>query len=236
MKDQTEHIVSRRNFLLQGGTLLGAAALLSSVGLPGCGGKEDQAEVTATEALQRDHGVLQRALLLLDEMGIRLKSDRDFPLPVLTASLDLIRRFVLEYHEKLEEEHLFPRFEQAGKHLALVKILKEQHAAGRQVMDFLKAQANPPAMRKLVHRVQAAAYMRLFTRLYRPHAAQEDTVLFPAVRAVVAPKELAALGKKFRDADAARFGADGFEKIVEEMAALEKELGIADFSQFTPKI
>ncbi len=236
MKNQTEHIISRRNFLVQGGTLLGAVALLGATTLSGCGGKEDQAEVTATEALQRDHGVLQRALLVLDEMGTRLKSDRDFPLPVLTASLDLIRRFVLEYHEKLEEEHLFPRFEQAGKHVALVKILKEQHAAGRQVMDFLKAQANPPAMRKLVHRVQAAAYMRLFTRLYRPHAAQEDTVLFPLVRTVMAPKEFAVLGKKFRDADAARFGADGFEKLVEEVAALEKELGIYDFSQFTPKI
>jgi hypothetical protein len=31
------------------------------------------------------------------------------------------------------------------------------------------------------------------------------------------------------------FGADGFEKVVKKVEALEKRLGINDLSQFTPK-
>jgi hypothetical protein len=36
--------------------------------------------------------------------------------------------------------------------------------------------------------------MRQFIRMYEPHEAREDTVLFPAIRSIVSKHEFAALG------------------------------------------
>ena len=69
--------------------------------------------------------------------------------------------------------------------------------------------------------------------MYRPHAAREDTVLFPALRKILSAKQLDELGDKFEDEENRRFGAEGFEKIVEQVAAIERELGIYDLGQFT---
>ena len=71
--------------------------------------------------------------------------------------------------------------------------------------------------------------------MYRPHAAREDTVLFPALKKLLSAKQLDELGDKFEDEENRRFGADGFGKTVEKVAAIEKELGIYDLAQFTPK-
>ena len=73
-----------------------------------------------------------------------------------------------------------------------------------------------------------------FIRMYRPHAAREDTVLFPAFRSLVAPDEYDTLGEEFEKKEHALFGEEGFAKIVDEVAQLEKTLGIYDIAQFTP--
>ncbi len=79
----------------------------------------------------REHGALRRVLLIYDEIGRRLSADTEPPAGVLTTAADIIRRFVEEYHEKLEETELFPRFEKAGKMVDLVKALVAP-APGRQ--------------------------------------------------------------------------------------------------------
>ena len=76
---------------------------------------------------------------------------------------------------------------------------------------------------------------RSFIRMYRPHAAREDTVLFPAFKKLLSAKQLDDLGDKFEDEENRRFGADGFGKMVETVAAIENQLGIYDLGQFTPK-
>jgi len=42
-------------------------------------------------------------------------------------------------------------------------------------------------------------------------------------------------GCKSEDKEQELFGQDGFEKIVVQVAGLEKQLGLFDLSQFTPK-
>jgi hemerythrin-like domain-containing protein len=85
-----------------------------------------------------------------------------------------------------------------------------------------------------VGRARLAKVLRLFNRLYTAHAAHEDTVLFPAVRKIMTPKEYDTMGDRFEDAETNLFGEHGFEKVVEQVAGLEKTLGLADLAQFTP--
>jgi hypothetical protein len=53
----------------------------------------------------------------------------------LAGAAKIVHTFIEDYHEKLEEDHLSPRFEKAGKLVDLVKVLREQHQAGRRLTD-----------------------------------------------------------------------------------------------------
>ena len=78
--------------------------------------------------------------------------------------------------------------------------------------------------------------MRQFIRMYNPHEAREDTVLFPAFRGIVSAHEFDSLGEDFERKEDEPFGDDGFEKMVDKVAQTEKKLGIYDLAQFTPKV
>jgi len=70
--------------------------------------------------------------------------------------------------------------------------------------------------------------------MYRPHAAREDTVLFPAFRKLVKAREYAELGEQFEDKEDALFGRGGFDDVVGQVAELETAVGIYQLAQFTP--
>ena len=77
--------------------------------------------------------------------------------------------------------------------------------------------------------------MRAFLRMYRPHEAREDTVLFPELHKIISPHEYDALGEQFERIERKTFGGDGFDIYVDKVTAVEKQLGIYDLNQFTPK-
>jgi hypothetical protein len=78
--------------------------------------------------------------------------------------------------------------------------------------------------------------MRQFVRMYAPHEAREDTVLFPALRTIVSTNEFHALGEDFEQKEHQLSGEDGFEKMVDRVASIERALGIYDLAQFTPHV
>ena len=232
---------TRRQFIPKAGVLACGTAVLVQPTLTFAQGnamkksKQDKSEeVSPVEDLMREHGVLDRILLIYDEiLWRRLPQNADFPPEVLSKSTDLVRRFIEDYHEKLEEDYLFPRFEKAGKLTELVQVLRTQHKAGRRLTDTIKQGATPQAIKAPAEREKLSNALRLFIRMYRPHAAREDTVLFPALRSLVSAHEYSALGEEFEDKEHALFGKEGFEKIVSDVAELERKLGLDDLAGFT---
>ena len=93
--------------------------------------KGDDDEVTPAEDLMREHGVLRRVMYLYEDAAERLATRREVPLDALAACAGIVRRVIEDYHEKLEEDFLFPRFEKAGKLADLTAVLRRQHVAGR---------------------------------------------------------------------------------------------------------
>jgi len=131
---------------------------------------------------------------------------------------------------------LAPRFKKANLLVDLVKVLRAQHQAGRQVTDVSMRFANLQSLKNESERRQLIASMQQFIRMYNPHEAREDTVLFPAFRKIVSAHEFDALGEDFEKKEDELFGEDGFEKVVDKVAGIEKQLGIYDLAQFTPKM
>ncbi len=189
--------------------------------------------IAPPEDLMREHGVLNRILLVYEEGARRSDAGSALPLGSLGKGAELIHRFIEQYHERLEEDFLFPLFERANRLVDVVSTLRRQHVAGRALTESIQravAQAtlDDAGQRRLV------AQMRAFIRMYRPHEAREDTVIFPALRSLVSDKQLGELGETFEDKEHQLFGKDGFEGVVREVEAIERELGILDLGQFTP--
>jgi Hemerythrin HHE cation binding domain len=117
---------------------------------------EPEEEVGAAEDLMREHGVLNRVLLIYEEGLRRLREKEDVSPDVFHKPATLVRKFVEDYHKKLEEDSVFPEFEKKQKHVERVRILKEQHKAGRVVTDVVLRLAEPEAFRKMEARKQPA--------------------------------------------------------------------------------
>jgi hypothetical protein len=100
---------------------------------------ESEAEVTPPDDLMREHGVLDR-LLLIYEAGLqKFDAREEFDPAIITGAAQIVRDFIENYHEQSEEEAVFPCFRKAGKILPLVDILLEQHkAAGASRSGFCK--------------------------------------------------------------------------------------------------
>jgi hemerythrin-like domain-containing protein len=219
----------------------GAAAGFLAVGAaaPAAAAKKkakEEEDIGPGEDLMREHGVLRRILLVYGEVSRRLEGSGDLDVAPLQSSAALVRRFVEDYHERQEEELVFPRFERAHKLVELVGVLRAQHQAGRKLTDRVRELATAASVKDPVRRRDLGAQLQAFVRMYEPHAAREDTVLFPALHELVSPHEYDALGEDFERREHQLFGQDGFEHAVAEIDAIEKTLGIEDLASFTPRV
>ena len=94
---------------------------------------------------------------------------------------------------------------------------------GRVLTDRTIQLASPSVLKEARQRANLRNMLYQVVRMYEPHEAREDTILFPAFRKIVSEHEYDALGEEF-------------EKKVDAVAKLEKELGIYDLAQFTPTV
>jgi hemerythrin-like domain-containing protein len=213
-------MLTRRTFAQAGLATIAAAAACKRAG-----DDDQEPGVTPTEDLMREHGVLMRLMLVLEASAPRI-DDYQSAREAVAHAARLVRDFVEDYHEALEEQHLFPRFQRRNVHAELVDTLTVQHRAGRTQVDILLGPLDDHA------RVRQA--IDAFLRMYRPHAAREDTVLFVDLPRVATGSELAELGELFEKEEHARFGAGGFETVVSRVAELERSIDIDDLARFTP--
>jgi hemerythrin-like domain-containing protein len=228
---------TRRAFLAASG---GVAGMLATAGTGSlfvervAAAEKEGVEVSPAEDLMREHGLLRRILLIYEEWVRRLGLRQDGEAGSLAESAGIIRSFVEDYHEKLEEEYLFPRMKKAGSLADLVDVLFRQHQAGRRLTAVTLRLSGPQALRNSEGRRRLSGCLRQFIRMYRPHAAREDTVLFPAFHGMLEEHEYDALGDAFEKKENDLFGENGFEHMVARVESIEKKLGIYDLARYTP--
>ncbi len=193
---------------------------------------ENVEEVSPPEDLMREHGVLRRVLLIYRHVLTNLHDQQRTPWVRISDSAEIIRSYIENHHERSEEEHVFPAMRRAGKLVDLVETLLHQHRKGRILTDRITAIAKRQA-----HEDRKSLFLALsqFVRMYEPHAAREDTVLFPQLHLVWTGKEFEKMSYVFDEEEDRLFGEKAFENMVDRVAAIEKELGIHNLREFTPK-
>jgi hemerythrin-like domain-containing protein len=234
--------ISRRRLLTTGGVavtgaVVGAAA--AGLGVHAADGGSGNAtadlrQIPATENLMYEHGVLKRVLLVYQEAGRRLTAGETLPDAVVTDAATIIHDYIESFHEALEEGYVFPRLKAAGMLVDTVDTLLLQHARGRLITQALLTSATPTGLADASTRTQVAAHLAAFVRMYQPHEAREDTVVFPAWRSLMAGGELEEMAELFSTDQSHQFGPAGFDQAVAHVTTIEVALGINDLAQFTP--
>jgi hemerythrin-like domain-containing protein len=229
---------TRRELLRNGVTVLGTAAV-SVIGVNAYAQEKEESaepEVTATEDLMREHGVIRRALLVYSQVAGKLRaSPGSVDAAALHKTAQLFRTFGEDYHERmLEEQHIFPIVKkmrsEAGKY---PDILVAQHQRGREITDYVLA-VTKGARISVQHADPLAQVFEGFVRMYENHAAREDTIVFPAWKTNFNNKQLDELSDQFEDIEHKMFGKDGFEDAAKTISGVEASFGFTDISQFTP--
>ena len=228
---------TRRELLRNGGLVLASGPLVTVIGQGSAQEKRGaEPEVTATEDLMREHGVIRRALLVYSQSADKLrKSPGSMDPSALHKTAQLFRTFGEDYHERmLEEQHIFPIVRKMkGRAAGYPDILTAQHQRGREITDYTLAVTSGPKI-GVQHAEPLARVFDSFVRMYENHAAREDTIVFPAWKTNFSNKQLDDLSDQFEDIEHKMFGKDGFDEAEKTISEIEATFGFTDISQFTP--
>jgi len=92
--------LDRLGFLHSSATLLMGGAMMR---LEAADEREEMEEgISAPEDLMREHGVLNRCLLIHEDATRKIEGRKAIPKEIFAETASIIRRFVEDYHEKNE--------------------------------------------------------------------------------------------------------------------------------------
>jgi len=117
----------------------------------------------------------------------------------LESQLDDSRQQLIAHEKKLEEVYIFPAVRKTpGGAASYIDVLLGQHERGRDITNYILSisQADRIASNSVEPLAKA---LESFVRMYEHHAAIEDTVIFPAWKAVTGEAQLDDLGEKFEE-------------------------------------
>jgi hemerythrin-like domain-containing protein len=228
-------LIDRRRLLATGAAVLAVGAGSTNARrLAALTGQEGTPAPPPDVDLMAEHGVLKRVLLIYQEAARQMGNGQAPPVAAIHSGAQIIHDFIESFHEALEEGYVFPRLRSAGLLVGTVDTLLLQHGRGRELTQLILESATSGGMRSAGVREKVTGAMSAFVRMYQPHEAREDTVVFPAYRNLVGVDELNDLASTFADLEVRQFGAGAFGAVVDHVAEIERSLGIYDLNQFTP--
>jgi hemerythrin-like domain-containing protein len=214
------------------GLVVGAAATETANALSGGPSTAAPDLASPGEELMTEHGVLKRVLLAYRAISDRLADGRTPPAGAVTDAAGIIADYIESFHEGLEEAYVFPRLQRAGQHTDLIRTLLVQHDRGRHLTAAILSIADD--LRSEPARATLRTYIEQFVRMYEPHEAWEDTVVFPALRAITPARTLQLLAERFAEEENSQYGDHALAGILGRVEGVEEQLGIANLAGFTP--
>jgi hemerythrin-like domain-containing protein len=222
---------SRRDALVgAAGLLIGGGATEAAHALTGSNTTAKRA-ASPGEELMTEHGVLKRILLSYRAAGDQLAQGKTPPATAVTDAAQIVSDYIESFHEGLEEAYVFPRVR--AQQPDLITTLLVQHDRGRHltasILKLSAADLRPAATRDAL-----ATAMGLFVRMYEPHEAWEDTVVYPALRQSTPQHTLDELAERFAELENKQYGDAALAQLLQRVQGIEEQLDIGNLADFTP--
>lgn len=192
---------------------------------------KDVAEETPVEDLMHEHGLLNRLLLIYEKLVTKLDTVKNQQITYHVTVI--VRKFIQDYHEKTEENYVFPLLLKNKKYVELTNELIKQHNVGRILTTKIMQLSNTKVLLSEADKNKLINYINLFVKLYRYHESREDTIIFAEFRNQLSKKEYETYGEKFEEEEHEKFGDNGYQNFLNIVIMVEKWLGIYDLSKLT---
>jgi hemerythrin-like domain-containing protein len=177
-----------------------------------------------------EHGLFTRLLVAYRTAADQLAAGDSPPVGAITDAAQVVADYIHSFHEGLEEAYVFPRVRH--DHADLIRTLLVQHDRGRHLTATISTARNLDLTRP-GPREALRGRLTAFARMYEPHEAREDTVVYPALRNALSQPQLDLLAERFADLENRLYGDAALQQYLDRVAGVEQQLGIADLSVFT---
>lgn len=185
-------------------------------------------EPTPTEDLMREHSLLNRIMLIYENILFKIDSNINFDLQLVFDSATIVKEFIQEYHEPLEEKYIFAFLVERNLHVELISELIKQHRLSGVITEKIFKYVRLAELPKL------SKYIKLFIYMYRAHESREETIIFNEFRKIAGVKLMKEIGEEFEKSEHELFGADGYEGILNKVIKIEIKLDIYNLNTYTP--
>jgi hemerythrin-like domain-containing protein len=225
-------MLDRRSFLSYIPVAAGTLGVMAGiVPLRAEAAKQEPKGIGAIETLMRGHGLLLRAMIVLDVIKDRILKDKETEPSLIIDIATVFRNYLEDFHEMAEEKYIFAPLEKSNICFSSIQELKVQHGTGYELMHRTTDLAKSGKIN-----AELAGYLDDFNKMYRHHAAFEDTVLFPSFEGLEKRADLVELASTFEEEEKRVLGHRGFDDFLNQIAKVEKKLGIFELSSSTPKL
>jgi hemerythrin-like domain-containing protein len=138
---------------------------------------------------------------------------------------------LVQHHMKIEEENIYPKFEDDRVLGPLARELKDQHAEARKLVDRMAQLSGSNGNLDELRRVFVD-----FRDMMTAHDAREATVLFPAIQGTWSDKQIQNLKEAQEEDEEKLLGKEANEKIYSMLGEVESAAGIESVRDFTRRL
>lgn len=191
---------------------------------------------TPVENLMKEHGVLMRILDIYDKVVSDAASGKAFNASAINRTAEICRVYIGKHHDACEERYIFPKFREANYIIEIVAELHKQHIVALTITDRMLALSSINGIldNKCLQTLQNLC--TAISRMYRPHMAWEQTIVFPVFYDIVSMDYVRSIQKEMEAEERKMLGDTGFRGLVGRLSEIEKEVGTYNLSSYTPAI
>jgi hemerythrin-like domain-containing protein len=173
-------------------------------------------------------------MFVFESMIARIADGENPDLKPINQAALILKELIAEHHMVDEERLIFPKIEASGRYADLLKTLRLQHDRGRAIIDRIIDMTQKGSIENIGSMNEMVNLCLSFAIMYRPHAAVEETVVFPALYDFASNDEILNIEAIMRGEEKGLMENERFRRVLDSLAEIEAQAGTADIRRFTP--
>ena len=178
---------------------------------------------------------MERLMIVLESEVARIANGEDIDLFPVNHAAITIKAFGADHHMVDEEQFIFPKLREAGTMDSLVDTLELQHDKGREIIGRIIDLTHAGHIEDPGHLNELISLCLSFVIMYRPHAAWEETVVFPALYDISTENYIDNINMRMHEEERALMSDPGLHRLMDNLRKIEKAAGTSELEHFTPQ-